>query len=130
SVICGCAPPDSAPEVGAGEYRSARQQVATRGEYWQTRVQRRRFTQLSPPEKHAPRTIVESRYPQDAKGPTLAEQIQGNDPHITHLGSAEPRFAKVLENINRGQAQKAAPMDSADFMRAVLPLVAGNRTFV
>ena len=60
----------------------------------------------------------------------MAEQIQGNDPHITHLGSGEARFAKVLENINRGQAQKAGPIDSADFMRAVLPLIAGNRTFV
>jgi hypothetical protein len=106
------------------------EQVATRGDYWQTRVQRPRFTQLYPPEKHAPRTIVESRYPPDAKGPTLAELIQGNDPHITHLGSGEPRFAKVLENINRGQAQKAAAIDSADFMRAVLPLIAGGAPFV
>ena len=60
----------------------------------------------------------------------MAEQIQGHDPHITHLGSGEPRFAKVLENINRGQAQKAAPTDAADFLRAVLPLIAGNATFV
>ncbi len=103
---------------------------APNGDYWQTRVQRPRFTQLYPPEKHAPRTIVESRYPPDAKGPTLAELIQGNDPHITHLGSGEPRFAKVLENINRGQAQKAASVDSADFMRAVLPLIAGGAPFV
>ena len=60
----------------------------------------------------------------------MAEQIQGNDAHIALLGSGEPRFAKVLENIRRGQAQKAAPIDSADFMRAVLPLIAGNATFV
>ena len=129
-VIIGYAPSEYGPEVWVVEYRIEQEQVATRGDYWQTRVQRPRFTQLYPPEKHAPRTIVESRYPQDAKGPTLAEQIQGNDPHITHLGSAEPRFAKVLENINRGQAQKAAPIDSADFLRAVLPFLAGNRTFV
>ena len=73
---------------------------------------------------------MESRYPPDAKGPTLAELIQGNDPNITHLGSSEQRFAKVLDNIRGGQAQKASPVDSADFMRAVLPLIAGNATFV
>ncbi len=129
-VIIGYAPNDYGPEVWVVDYRMEQEQVATRGDYWQTRVQRPRFTQLYPPEKHAPRTIVESRYPPDAKGPTLAELIHGNDPHITHLGSGEPRFAKVLENINRGQAQKAASIDSADFMRAVLPLIAGGAPFV
>jgi hypothetical protein len=73
---------------------------------------------------------VETRYPPDAKGPTLTELIQGNDPDITHLSSGEQRFAKVLENVRGGQAQKAAPIDSADFMRAVLPLIAGNASFV
>src|SRR6266853_870389 len=129
-VMIGYAPNDYGPEVWVVEYRLGQEQVATRGDYWQTRIQRPRFTQLYPPEKHAPRTIVESRYPRDAKGPTLAEKIQGNDPHITHLGIGEPRFAKVLENVRGGQAQKAAPVDSADFMRAVLPLIAGNASFV
>ena len=129
-VIIGYAPNDYGPEVWVVEYRMEQEQVATRGDYWQTRVQRPRFTQLYPPEKHAPRTIVESRYPPDAKGPTLAELIQGNDPHITHLGSGEQRFSKVIDNIRGGQAQKAAALDSADFMRAVLPLIAGDAKFV
>ena len=129
-VMIGYAPNDYGPEVWVVEYRMEQEQIATRGDYWQTRIQRPRFTQLYPPEKHAPRTIVESRYPPDAKGPTLTEMIQGNDPHITHLGSGEPRFAKVLDNLYRGQAQKAAPTDSADFMRAVLPLIAGGGSFV
>ena len=129
-VMIGYAPNDYGPEVWVVEYRMEQEQIATRGDYWQTRIQRPRFTQLYPPEKHAPRTIVESRYPPDAKGPTLTELIQGNDPHITHLGSGEPRFAKVFDNIRGGQAQKAGPVDSADFMRAVLPLIAGNETFV
>src|SRR5437879_13208092 len=103
-------------------------QIATRGDYWQTRIQRPRFTQLYPPEKHAPRTIVESRYPPNAKGPTLAELIQGNDPNITHLGSGDPRFVKVLDNIRGGQAPKAAPIESADLMGAGLPLIGGTST--
>jgi len=129
-VIIGYAPNEYGPEVWVVEYHMEQSQVATRGDYWQTRIQRPRFTQVYPPEKHAPRTIVESRYPSNAKGPTLAELIQGHDPNITHLASGDPRFAKVLDNIRGGQAQKAAPIDSADFMRAVLPLIAGNSTFV
>lgn len=129
-VMIGYAPNDYGPEVWVVEYRIGQEQIATRGDYWQTRVQRPRFTQLYPPEKRAPHMIVESRYPPDAKGPTLAELIQGNDPNITHLGSGEPRFSKVLDNLRGGQAQKAAPVDSADFMRAVLPLISGGARFV
>ena len=54
----------------------------------------------------------------------------GNDPRIVRLGTTEPRFAKVLENIHGGTAQKAAPEDSANFMRAVLPVIAGDAPFV
>jgi hypothetical protein len=58
------------------------------------------------------------------------ELIQGNDPRIVRLATGEPRFAKVLENLHGGQAQKAAPLDSVDFMRALLPLVAQGAPFV
>lgn len=130
-IIIGYAPADYGPEVWVVEYRMEQEQVATRGEeYWQTRLLRPRFTQLYPPEKHAPHTLVETRYPPGLKGPTLAELIQGNDPRITPLGAREPRFEKVLGNLRAGTAQKAAPADSADFMRAVLPLISGNASFV
>ena len=36
----------------------------------------------------------------------------------------------MLEAVDRGQAQKAVAVDSADFMRALLPLIAGKSTFV
>jgi hypothetical protein len=129
-VIIGFAPADYGPEVWVAEFHIEQEMIATRGEYWQTRVLRPRFTQLYPPEKHAPRKLVESRYPAGTKGPTLAEMIQGNDPRITPLGAHEPRFEKVLENLRAGQANKAAPVDSVDFMRAALPLIAGNARFV
>jgi hypothetical protein len=129
-VMIGYAPADYGPEVWVVEYHMEQEQVATHGEYWQTRLLRPRFTQLYPPEKHAPRTLVESRYPPGMKGPTLAELIQGNDPRITPLAAREPRFEKVIENLHAGQAQKAVAVDSADFMRALLPLIAGNSPFV
>jgi hypothetical protein len=129
-VIIGYAPADYGPEVWVVEYRMEQELLATHGEYWQTRLLRPRFTQLYPPEKHAPRTLVESRYPPGMKGPTLAALIQGNDPRITPLATRELRFEKIIENLHAGQAQKAAAVDSTDFMRALLPLIAGDAPFV
>jgi hypothetical protein len=129
-VIIGFAPINYGPEVWVVEYRVEQEQISTRGEYWQTRVLRPRFTQLYPPEKHAPHTTIETRFPSDKKGPTLLELIQGNDPRIVRLGDAEPRFAKVLEAIEKGQAQKAVPADAADFLRAALPVMAPDARFV
>jgi len=129
-VVIGYAPINYGPEVWVVEYRVEQEQISTHGEYWQTRVLRPRFTQLYPPEKHAPRTPVETRFPPDTKGPTMLELIQGNDPRIARLRGTEPRFAKVLEAIEKGQAQKAVPADAADFLRAALPLMAPNARFV
>jgi hypothetical protein len=129
-VIIGYAPNNYGPEVWSLEYRIEQEQIAAREEYWQTRVLRPRYTQLYPPEKHAPRTVLEIRYPADAKGPTLPQLIEGNDPEIDHLGSTEGRFAKVLESMRRGQTQKVAAIDSIDFMRAVLPLVNEGAHFI
>ena len=129
-VLIGYAPNNYGPEVWTVEYRVQQEQVATRGEYWQTRILRPRFTQLYPPEKHAPHMIVEARYPADLKAPTIMALIQGNDPTIAQLGGSDARFAKVIEAVDKGQAQKAAPADAADFLRAVLPLIAGEQSFI
>jgi len=129
-VLIGYAPNNYGPEVWTVEYRVQQEQVATRGEYWQTRILRPRFTQLYPPEKHAPRMIVEARYPADLRDPPLMALIQGNDPAIARLRSSDPRFAKVLEAVDKGQAQKAVPADAADFLRAALPLIAENQSFI
>lgn len=129
-VLIGYAPNNYGPEVWTVEYRVQQEQVATRGEYWQTRILRPRFTQLYPPEKHAPRMIVEARYPAELKAPTLMALIQGNDPTIEQLRGSDARFAKVLEAVDKGQAQKVAPTDAADFLRAVLPLIADKQPFI
>jgi hypothetical protein len=126
------------PEIWEVEYRIEQQQVATRGEYWQTHILRPRFTQLYPPEggKHAPRTLVESRYPDESATsknknpePPLIALIQGADPAIARLRSSDPRFGKALDAIERGQAQKVPPADATDFLRAALPLIAGGHKF-
>lgn len=129
-VIIGYGPNGYGAEVWTVEYRIQQEQISTREEYWQTRILRPRFTQLYPPEKHAPHTIVEVRYPADAPGPTLKALIQSQDPMIEKIRSGDARFGKVIEAVDHGEAQKASPVDSADFLRAVLPLMAGKEAFI
>jgi hypothetical protein len=132
--------PDYGPEVWQVEYRIEQQQVAARGEYWQTRILRPRFTQLYPPEggKKAPHTLVEARYPPESPDaptknqnnePPLIALIQAGDAALNRLRSGNPKFAKVMDAIDHGQAQKASAMDSADFLRAALPLISGGNKF-
>ena len=128
-VVIGYAPRHYGPEIWTIEYRIKQQQVGAREEYWQTQILRPRFEQIYPPEKHAPRTIVEAWYPPSSKTPTLMNLIEGNDPRIAQLRGGEPRFAKVVDSVSRGQAQKAVPEDSADFLRALLPILAGKNSF-
>jgi len=131
-VLIGYAPNDYGPEVWTIEYRIQQEVVGTRGDYWQTRPLRPRFTQLYPPEKHAAKTLVEVRYPETTKPqePTLSQLIQGNDPEIEDLSRGDPKFSKVMESIDRGQANKAAPEDAVNFLRAVLPLIVGKAKFI
>ena len=129
-VLIGFAPDDYGPEVWTIEYRIQQEEIATRGDFWQTRLLRPRFTQLYPPEKHSPKTLVEVRYPGTIQGPSLQQLIEGNDPDIDNLSHGDARFLKVEEEIDRGQANKALPQDATDFLRAVLPLIAGKSRFI
>jgi hypothetical protein len=129
-VIIGYGTNDYGPEVWRVEYRVQQEEISTREDYWQTRILRPRFTQLYPPEKHEPHTLVEMSYPEETKDASLKALIQSDDPIIAKLRSGDQRFAKVIEDLDHGQAQKASPADAADFMRAVLPLMAGKQSFV
>lgn len=131
-VIVGFGPQNYGPEVWTAEYRLQQEEIASRGDYWQTQVLRPRFTQLYPPEKHAPHRIVEASYPPSANSlePPLQALIEAGDPRVAQLASSDPRFAKVVAEIDKGQAQKAPAAAAADFLRALLPLVAPKKTFV
>jgi hypothetical protein len=129
-VLIGFAPNDYGPEIWTIDYHIHQDEIATRGDFWQTRLLRPRFTQLYPPEKKEPKKLVEIRYPETIQGPTLQQLIEGNDPDIEKVYRADPRFSKVAENIDHGQANKAAAVDATEFLRAVLPLVSEKSTFI
>jgi hypothetical protein len=129
-VMIGFAPDDYGPEIWTIDYHIHQEEIATRGDFWQTRLLRPRFTQLYPPEKKAPRTLVEIRYPETTQGPTLQQLIEGNDPDIEKVYRADPKFSKVAESIDHGQANKAVPEDATNFLRAVLPLISEKSKFI
>jgi hypothetical protein len=128
-VVIGYAPHDYGPEVWTVEYRVEQQAVGARPDYLETHVLRARFTQLYPPEKHEAHTLVEARFPNDLQTVPLLGLIQQNDPRVAKIISSDPRFGKAVDLIEKGQAQKVNTKDASDFMRAVLPILAGGAPF-
>ena len=128
-VLIGYAPRDYGPEIWLIEYQIEQTSAGTRGDFLQTHILRPRFTQLYPPEKHQPKTIVEVRVPSDLPDVPLLGLIQQNTPAIARLRSSDPRMNKVAEQIQKGEAQKADPAAAGDFLRAALPILAGDAHF-
>jgi hypothetical protein len=129
-VLIGYAPKGYGPEVWLIDYHAEQESVSAKGDFWQTHILRPRFTQLYPPEKHEAKKLIEVRFPDTLQSMPLAGLIQQNDPRIAQLRSSDPRFNKVVEHIERGQANKAVMQDAGDFLRAALPFLAGNAHFV
>ena len=128
-VVIGFGPQDYGPEIWTVEYRLSQSVVASRGDYWQTRVLRPRFTQIYPPEKHAPRKLVETCYPAECKGPLLQQLIEGNEPTLEKIAKSDPKFLKAADFISKGQAQKALAPDAAGYLHAAVPLLYPGRHF-
>ncbi len=81
-VVIGFGPKGYGPEAWTVEFRITQELLATRDNYWQTRVLRPRFTQIYPPEKKSPKVIVEVCYPAEEKTPSLQTLLEGNDPRF------------------------------------------------
>jgi hypothetical protein len=123
-------PREYGPEVWLVDYRAEQESIGGNAEYWQTHILRPRFTQLYPPEKHQAKTLVETYFPADQQEVPLMGLIQSSDPRITQIRNSDPKFGKIVELLERGQGNKANPDDSADFLRAVLPVLAGKAAFI
>jgi len=129
-VVIGFGPQDYGPEIWTVEYRLSQSVIAARGDYWQTRVLRPRFTQIYPPEKHAPRKLVETCYPAECKGPLLQQLVEGNEPTLEKIAKSDAKFLKAADFISKGQAQKALAPDAAGYLHAAVPLLYPGRHFL
>jgi len=128
-VLIGYAPKEYGAEVWLVDYNVEQKEVATQGDFWQTHLLRPRFTQLYPPEKHQPKTLLEIRFPPDLQEVPLLGLLQQNDPGIARLRSSDQHIAKVTDQIQHGEAQKADPEAASNFLRATVPMLAGNAQF-
>ena len=127
-VVIGYGPRNYGPEAWTVEYRITQQLLTSRENFWQTRILRPRFTQIYPPEKHAPKTLVETTFPSEAQAPTLQTLLEGNDPRFSSF-RGDPRLAKALDLLIKGQAQKVEPADAAEILRAAVPLLYPKQQF-
>lgn len=116
--------PEYGPEVWLLQYRIKQEQL--RGDFWQTKTLRPSYTQLYPPEKHQPRTLVEVHYPSEAAPPTVLELLRQNDPRLASVGRAAPKSLKVIDNINNGKSPASPVEDAATFLHDVLDPLAGT----
>jgi hypothetical protein len=114
------------PEVWLLQYRLA--QEALRGDYWKSRILRPSYTQLYPPEKGQPRTLVEVRYPPEDAGPALLELLQKNDSRLTAMRTSNAQVARASEKLARGESNKALLDDAVVFLRASLDAIALPQT--
>ncbi len=108
-------------EVWVLDYRI--QQEALGNGYYQTRVLRPAYTQLYPPEKGQPRTLMEVRYPREIQGPTLLELLKQNDPRLQKVRASSSQIFEATGHLLDGESPKAHPEDVGDFLREALPAV-------
>src|SRR5262249_17936937 len=102
--------------------------LSTRDNFWQTRILRPRFTQIYPPEKHSPKTLVETSFPADPKEPTLQNLLEGNDPRFSSFRS-DVNVGKAINFILKGQEKKVEAKDAAEFLRDAIPLLYPQQHF-
>lgn len=126
-VVVGYGPDNYGPEVWLYQYHVKQEEL--RSDYYQTRVLRPRATQLYPPEKGAPHTLVEIAYPAGAASPGLLERIMRNDPAVERVAASEKKFERVVEKIRSGKARSANVDDAAEFLRIITVPIAGKESF-
>jgi hypothetical protein len=121
--------PDYGPEAWTIDYHI--RQDALGNDYWRTRVLRPSYSQLYPPEKGQPRTLVEVRYPPANRAkdaPELLDLLRQNDPRLAPMRAANEILAKSVALVVGGESQKSLAASDADFLRAALPAVTSPET--
>lgn len=110
------------PEVWVLSYPL--EQLPLRGDYWETRVLRPRYTQLWPPEKGQPRNLLEVRYPQGDAVPPLLDSLRQNDPRLQRVRTADAGSGALAKLLETGDTRNAQVADTLPFLRATLDAIA------
>lgn len=101
-------------------------QQPERGDFWQTRLLRPRYSQLWPPEKNAPRTLVEFDYPEDAQTVPMRDMMLAHEPSLQRLHDTSGEMGWVADSILHGEIDKRFSAAGLPFMRAALETLANG----
>jgi hypothetical protein len=119
--------PGYGPEVWQLTYTI--HQEPERGDYWQTRVVRPRYTQLWPPEKKDSRTLVEIHYPADDNQTPLRDLLLAKDAELEKIRDSSPDQAAGADAILHAETDKQLVSQGLLFLKAAITAIAkGNRT--
>ena len=108
------------PEVWLVSY--SLEQLPVHADFWETRVLRPRYTQLWPPEKGQPRTLMEISYPPNA-APPLLELLRQDDPRLRRARVADSSTTALAQLLSSGDTRKAQAADTTNFVRANLDAI-------
>jgi hypothetical protein len=108
---------DYGAEVWTLQYGLSQQ--PERGEFWDTKIQRPRYSQLWPPEKTAPHTVMEIQYPPAVeKSPTLLDLLRQKDPRLQAIAQSDPQMAAVATTVLSGDTSKLLQAAAVPYFRA------------
>ena len=113
--------PNYGPEVWRLDYGIHQSEGAVG--YWSTRVNRPSFTQLYPPEKGEPHTLIEFSYPRDDAEKALIDLLRAGDPRLQKVTAADPQMAEVTRAVVAGETNRVKSADGTQFFRAALDAV-------
>lgn len=114
--------PGYGPEVWQLTYTL--HQEPERGDYWQTRVLRPRYTQFYPPEKKDPHTIVEFHYPSDDNQTPLRDLLLAHDARLEKLRNSSPDLAAGADSILHAETANQLVAQGLPFLRAAIEAIA------
>lgn len=112
---------DYGPEVWLIQYSFEQEQE--QGDFWQTRALPPQYTQLWPPQKGQPRTLIEVSYPSDPPTPTL-QQLLGSDSRIGNALAAQPDLTNASQAVLNSGVNKLTAVDAAALLRTALTAIA------
>ena len=119
--------PGYGPEVWQLAYTI--HQEPERGDYWQTRVQRPRYTQFWPPEKNEAHALIEIHYPADDNQSPLRDLLLAHDERLEKIRTSSPDQAAGADAILHAETDKQLVAAGLPFLRAAIEAIAaGNRT--
>jgi len=111
--------PEYGAEVWSLQYRIAQEPL--RGDFYRTRILRPRYTQLYPPEKGQPKTLVEAQYPPASDDAlTLRERLKTDPALAAARTSTDPVIATASGLIEGGQSDKAKLDPAVQWLRGLL----------